>query len=94
MGDIIITVVFIYKLFFGTCYFDANLFSGLQVSSVAFDSYWSPPNSDEEVESVMYRFGSVGQVLISLYKTTNLLIWTQCIFFVNLEHNLRLLYGS
>lgn len=38
------------------------------VSSVAFDSYWSPPNSDEAVESVMYRFGSVGQ-------DTQLLLW-------------------
>lgn len=37
------------------------------VSSVAFDSYWSPP-SDEAVESVMYRFGSVGQ-------DTQLLLW-------------------
>ncbi|CAM0874659.1 unnamed protein product [Alopecurus aequalis] len=38
------------------------------VSSVAFDLYWSPPNSDEAVESVMYRFGSVGQ-------DTQLLLW-------------------
>lgn len=35
----------------------------LQVSGVAFDSYWSPPNADDTGESVMYRFGSVGQVL-------------------------------
>jgi hypothetical protein len=76
MGDFIITVVFVYQLFCGNLLFDANLFSGLQVSSVSFDSYWSPPNSDEAVESVMYRFGSVGQVPISLYKTTNLLIWS------------------
>lgn len=35
----------------------------LQVSGVAFDSYWSPPNADDTGESVIYRFGSVGQVL-------------------------------
>jgi WD40 repeat protein len=69
--------------FVETCYFDVNLFSGPQVSSVAFDSYWSPPNSDEAVESVMYRFGSVGQVPISLYKTTNLLICSIICFFSN-----------
>ena len=39
------------------------LTGGWQVSGVAFDSYWSPPNSDGTGESVMYRFGSVGQVL-------------------------------
>lgn len=33
-----------------------------QVSGVAFDSYWSSPNSDGTEETVMYRFGSVGQV--------------------------------
>ena len=33
-----------------------------QVSGVAFDSYWSSPNSDGTGETVMYRFGSVGQV--------------------------------
>lgn len=33
-----------------------------QVSGVAFDSYWSQPNSDGTAETVMYRFGSVGQV--------------------------------
>nr|XP_019703572.1 WD repeat-containing protein 20-like [Elaeis guineensis] len=32
------------------------------VSGVAFDSYWSAPNSDGTGENVMYRFGSVGQV--------------------------------
>ncbi|KAK1319338.1 hypothetical protein QJS10_CPB04g01767 [Acorus calamus] len=31
------------------------------VSGVAFDSYWSSPSSDGTGESVMYRFGSVGQ---------------------------------
>ncbi|XP_028775204.1 WD repeat-containing protein 20-like [Neltuma alba] len=31
------------------------------VSGVAFDSYWSSPNSNDNAESVMYRFGSVGQ---------------------------------
>ena len=33
-----------------------------QVSGVAFDSYWSSPNSDGTGETVIYRFGSVGQV--------------------------------
>lgn len=33
-----------------------------QVSGVAFDSYWSAPNSDGTDENVVYRFGSVGQV--------------------------------
>ncbi|KAK1270385.1 hypothetical protein QJS04_geneDACA014103 [Acorus gramineus] len=37
------------------------------VSGVAFDSYWSSPTSDGTGESVMYRFGSVGQ--------TQLLLW-------------------
>ncbi|XP_057472001.1 uncharacterized protein LOC130760635 isoform X5 [Actinidia eriantha] len=31
------------------------------VSGVAFDSYWSPPNSDGSGENVMYRFVSAGQ---------------------------------
>ncbi|KAK1563684.1 hypothetical protein Q3G72_031128 [Acer saccharum] len=38
------------------------------VSGVAFDSYWSSPNSDGTGETVMYRFGSVGQ-------DTRLLLW-------------------
>ncbi|THF99317.1 hypothetical protein TEA_002696 [Camellia sinensis var. sinensis] len=38
------------------------------VSGVAFDSYWSPPNSEDTGENVMYRFGSVGQ-------DTQLLLW-------------------
>ncbi|KAK9290504.1 hypothetical protein L1049_008674 [Liquidambar formosana] len=38
------------------------------VSGVAFDSYWSSPNSDGIGETVMYRFGSVGQ-------DTQLLLW-------------------
>ncbi|CAN8279123.1 unnamed protein product [Cochlearia groenlandica] len=38
------------------------------VSGVAFDSYWSSPNSDGSGEHVMYRFGSVGQ-------DTQLLLW-------------------
>ncbi|KAL2509347.1 Transducin/WD40 repeat-like superfamily protein [Forsythia ovata] len=38
------------------------------VSGVAFDSYWSAPNSDGIVENVVYRFGSVGQ-------DTQLLLW-------------------
>ncbi|KAK1295026.1 hypothetical protein QJS10_CPA16g00216 [Acorus calamus] len=32
-----------------------------RVSGVAFDSYWSSPTSEGTGESVMYRFGSVGQ---------------------------------
>ncbi|WVZ57770.1 hypothetical protein U9M48_008113 [Paspalum notatum var. saurae] len=40
----------------------------VQVSAVSFDPYWSPPNSDETEENVMYRFGSVGQ-------DTQLLLW-------------------
>ena len=35
----------------------------LQVSGVAFDSYWSSPTSDDTEENVVYRFGSVGQVI-------------------------------
>ncbi|CAI0472362.1 unnamed protein product [Linum tenue] len=38
------------------------------VSGVAFDSYWSSPNADGTPETVMYRFGSVGQ-------DTQLLLW-------------------
>ncbi|KFK34586.1 hypothetical protein AALP_AA5G165200 [Arabis alpina] len=38
------------------------------VSGVAFDSYWSSPNTDGSGEHVMYRFGSVGQ-------DTQLLLW-------------------
>ncbi|URE43002.1 WD domain, G-beta repeat [Musa troglodytarum] len=38
------------------------------VSGVAFDSYWSAPNSDGTGENVVYRFGSVGQ-------DTQLLLW-------------------
>ncbi|XP_021806773.1 dystrophia myotonica WD repeat-containing protein [Prunus avium] len=38
------------------------------VSGVAFDSYWSSPNSDGMGETIMYRFGSVGQ-------DTQLLLW-------------------
>ncbi|KAM7263298.1 hypothetical protein ACFE04_000981 [Oxalis oulophora] len=38
------------------------------VSGVAFDSHWSVPNSDGNGESVVYRFGSVGQ-------DTQLLLW-------------------
>ncbi|TQD71447.1 hypothetical protein C1H46_043022 [Malus baccata] len=38
------------------------------VSGVAFDSYCSSPNSDGMGETVMYRFGSVGQ-------DTQLLLW-------------------
>ncbi|XP_038998777.1 probable catabolite repression protein creC isoform X3 [Hibiscus syriacus] len=32
------------------------------LSGVAFDSYWSAPNTDGTGETVMYRFGSVGQL--------------------------------
>nr|XP_016454021.1 PREDICTED: WD repeat-containing protein 20-like [Nicotiana tabacum] len=38
------------------------------VSGVAFDSYWTAPNSDGTDENVVYRFGSVGQ-------DTQLLLW-------------------
>ncbi|OIW05160.1 hypothetical protein TanjilG_02633 [Lupinus angustifolius] len=38
------------------------------VSGVAFDSYWTSPNSGENGETIMYRFGSVGQ-------DTQLLLW-------------------
>ncbi|KAM7496712.1 hypothetical protein LguiA_021126 [Lonicera macranthoides] len=38
------------------------------VSGVAFDSYWSPPTSEDTAENVVYRFGSVGQ-------DTQLLLW-------------------
>ncbi|XP_004493968.1 uncharacterized protein [Cicer arietinum] len=38
------------------------------VSGVAFDSYWSSPNSNDNGETIMYRFGSVGQ-------DTQLLLW-------------------
>ncbi|KAL5711431.1 hypothetical protein ACHQM5_021888 [Ranunculus cassubicifolius] len=41
---------------------------GSWVSGVAFDSFWSSPTSDDTGESVMYRFGSVGQ-------DTQLLLW-------------------
>lgn len=37
-----------------------------QVSGVAFDSYWSAPNTDGTGESIVYRFGSVGQVFESV----------------------------
>ncbi|KAK9128143.1 hypothetical protein Syun_016940 [Stephania yunnanensis] len=38
------------------------------VSGVSFDPFWSSPTSEGDVESVMYRFGSVGQ-------DTQLLLW-------------------
>ncbi|KAL6979315.1 hypothetical protein U1Q18_020979 [Sarracenia purpurea var. burkii] len=38
------------------------------VSGVGFDSYWSPPTSEDTGENAMYRFGSVGQ-------DTQLLLW-------------------
>ncbi|KVI00203.1 WD40 repeat-containing protein [Cynara cardunculus var. scolymus] len=51
----------------GKSYYGALLY-GLQVSGVAFDSYWSPPTSEGESENAVYRFGSVGQ-------DTQLLLW-------------------
>lgn len=36
---------------------------------MAFDSYWSAPNSDGTDENVVYRFGSVGQVHVQNKKT-------------------------
>ncbi|KAJ6913814.1 hypothetical protein NC651_016149 [Populus alba x Populus x berolinensis] len=49
---------------------DRKLLLGVKdtVSGVAFDSYWSSPNSDGTGENVVYRFGSVGQ-------DTQLLLW-------------------
>ncbi|TKY52910.1 catabolite repression protein creC [Spatholobus suberectus] len=41
---------------------------GSWVSGVVFDSYWSSPNSNDNGETVRYRFGSVGQ-------DTQLLLW-------------------
>uniref|UniRef100_A0A7N0U586 Uncharacterized protein n=1 Tax=Kalanchoe fedtschenkoi TaxID=63787 RepID=A0A7N0U586_KALFE len=38
------------------------------VSGVAFDSYWTSPNSEGTGETVLYRFGSVGQ-------DSRLLLW-------------------
>ncbi|KAG9444812.1 hypothetical protein H6P81_016152 [Aristolochia fimbriata] len=38
------------------------------VSGVAFDPYWSSPTSDSSEETIVYRFGSVGQ-------DTQLLLW-------------------
>ncbi|XP_078440820.1 catabolite repression protein creC-like [Wolffia australiana] len=38
------------------------------VSGVAFDPFWNPPSSDSSGDSVIYRFGSVGQ-------DTQLLLW-------------------
>uniref|UniRef100_M4FFA8 Catabolite repression protein creC n=1 Tax=Brassica campestris TaxID=3711 RepID=M4FFA8_BRACM len=40
----------------------------VEVSGVAFDSYWSSPNTDGSGEHIMYRFGSVGQ-------DTQILLW-------------------
>ncbi|KAG1331122.1 hypothetical protein COCNU_02G010900 [Cocos nucifera] len=59
-----------------TCFIGKGLFNirwlayflASKVSGVAFDSYWSAPNSDGTGENVMYRFGSVGQ-------DTQLLLW-------------------
>lgn len=38
---------------------------------MAFDSYWSAPNSDGVVENVVYRFGSVGQVSKTIIDSLN-----------------------
>ncbi|OIV92161.1 hypothetical protein TanjilG_18733 [Lupinus angustifolius] len=38
------------------------------VSGVAFDSYWSSPNASDNGETIIYRFGSVGQ-------DSQLLLW-------------------
>ncbi|OAY79396.1 putative catabolite repression protein creC [Ananas comosus] len=37
------------------------LLASFLVSGVAFDSYWSAPNSDGTGDNIVYRFGSVGQ---------------------------------
>ncbi|GJY54025.1 hypothetical protein Tco_0445689 [Tanacetum coccineum] len=42
--------------------------SSTSVSGVAFDSYWSAPNSDGSGKNIVYRFGSVGQ-------DTQVLLW-------------------
>ncbi|CAN1274787.1 Probable catabolite repression protein creC [Linum perenne] len=42
------------------------------VSGVAFDSYFSSPNADGTTETVIYRFGSVGQVRCFVYLGRNL----------------------
>lgn len=57
---------------------------------MAFDSYWSAPNTDDMGENIVYRFGSVGQVydellmftekwIISLYYSFTLSI---CVVFI------------
>ncbi|CAI0471481.1 unnamed protein product [Linum tenue] len=50
------------------------------VSGVAFDSYWSSPNADGTPETVMYRFGSVGQVRF-VYIERNLCHFLYCKLF-------------
>ena len=50
-----------------------------QVSGVAFDSYWSSPNSSDNGETVMYRFGSVGQVLRKLFLHFIIIFLCHCV---------------
>lgn len=60
------------NLFFGKIWI---LLRNLQVSGVAFDSYWSPPTSEDTAENVVYRFGSVGQVCPLSFSVSNLLFF-------------------
>lgn len=69
---------------------------------MAFDSYWSAPNSDGTDENVVYRFGSVGQVhvqnkrkLILLHLWLTILLGSfmfssniKCYCFLNFFHRL------
>lgn len=41
-----------------------------QISGVSFDSFLQAPNSEAE-QNVVYRFGSVGQVIILKFKVQN-----------------------
>ncbi|KAF1881193.1 hypothetical protein Lal_00023228 [Lupinus albus] len=45
------------------------------VSGVAFDSYWSSPNASDNGETLMYRFGSVGQ---TIFKNKLLFLLCSC----------------
>lgn len=52
---------------------------------MAFDSYWSVPNSDGTGENVVYRFGSVGQVQL-LFIIWLIFIFLLCSFWFSLIH--------
>ena len=34
---------------------------------MAFDSYWTSPSSNDDGETVRYRFGSIGQVVTKMF---------------------------